>query len=153
LSAHEKYNISINKVRYKRKKYGITYFDKFYTSFINDNKEFLAIHNDESKERLCRDDNINWITKSIVHHIFRNGPVEDMHANGQLSQEDMKILNMYMVDHLGMIVSAAIHGNWLMLEEWLAYYKAWGSDWDNPKLTNEDMQKFILKMHLRRRKS
>ena len=36
----------------------------------------------------------------MTHYAFRNGPVEDMHANGQLSQQDMKTLNKYMVNRI-----------------------------------------------------
>jgi predicted DNA-binding protein YlxM (UPF0122 family) len=140
----KKFSVTVGKVKYKRKKYGITYIEKIYGDFFSENKELIASLNNESKERLCKNENINWITKSIVHHIFRNGPVEDMHAENQLSQEDMKTLNKYMVDNLGMIVSAVIHGNWLILEQWLAYYKQWGDNWDDPALTDHDMQKLIF---------
>ena len=141
----KKYNVSVGKVKYKRKKYGIKYIETMYKDFFSENHELISSLNNESKERLCKDENINWIAKSIAHHIFRNGPVESMHAKGQLSQEDMKTLNKYMVDGLGMIVSAVIRGNWFMLEQWLAYYKQWGKAWDDPKLTDQDMQRFVLK--------
>ena len=42
----------------------------------------------------------NHVAKRLAAYAFRNGPVEDMHANGQLSDEDMKTLNKYMVDRL-----------------------------------------------------
>jgi predicted DNA-binding protein YlxM (UPF0122 family) len=140
----KKFSVTVGKVKYKRKKYGITYIEKIYGDFFSENKEQIASLNNESKERLCRDENINWITKSIVLRIFRNGPVEDIHGKGQLSQEDMKMLNRYMVDNLGMIVSAAIRGNWLILEQWLAYSKQWGGNWDDPALTDHDMQKLVF---------
>ena len=55
-------------------------------------KEF---NNDESFNEY-----INFISKSLTVYAFRNGPIEDMHAEGKLSEEDMKILNKYMVERL-----------------------------------------------------
>ena len=41
---------------------------------------------------------------SLAHLCFRNGPVEDMHAEGKLDDTDMMELNKYMVDHLGLFL-------------------------------------------------
>jgi len=38
----------------------------------------------ELKLRLLKRENIDSISKAITHFIFRNGPVEDVHANNQL---------------------------------------------------------------------
>ena len=43
---------------------------------------------------------ISDLAKAITVEVFRNGPVEDMHAAGKLSEEDMKTLNKYMVSEL-----------------------------------------------------
>ena len=56
--------------------------------------------NSDSRERLLRRENIDAISKAITHFIFRNGPVEDMHTNNQLSEKDMKTLNKYMVNRI-----------------------------------------------------
>ena len=66
----------------------------------------------------------------MTHYAFRNGPVEDMHANGQLSQQDMKTLNKYMVNRIAGLLSAAMDGSWLQLEQLFSYYRFFGGDWD-----------------------
>ncbi len=44
---------------------------------------------------------LNKLTKAMVGYIFRNGIVEDYHADGCLSDSQMKALNKFMVDRLG----------------------------------------------------
>lgn len=75
-------------------------------------------------------ENIDAISKAVTHYAFRNGPVEDMHANGQLSQQDMKTLNKYMVNRIAGLLSAAMDGSWLQLEQLFSYYRFFGGDWD-----------------------
>lgn len=59
-------------------------------------------------------DNVNPLTDpdiihklSIVttHYVFRNGPVEDMHAQGKLSDNSIMILNKFIVNRLAYIFS------------------------------------------------
>ena len=44
---------------------------------------------------------INKLAKSMTGYCFRNGPVEDYHADRCLTNEQMKTLNTFMVDRLG----------------------------------------------------
>lgn len=63
----------------------------FFTKFINDERPF------EDK------DIINKLSISTAHDIYRNGPVEDMHAMGKLLDSDMKVLNKLIVNRLAYI--------------------------------------------------
>lgn len=51
-------------------------------------------------------DNLTMISKAITHFSFRNGPIEDMHASpkNQISQDDMKTLNKFMVNRLRVLL-------------------------------------------------
>lgn len=40
------------------------------------------------------------ISCALSHYCFRNGPIEDMHVEGKLSQDDMKELNKYCNDKI-----------------------------------------------------
>ena len=73
---------------------------------------------------------IDAISKAVTHYAFSYGPVEDMHANGQLSQQDMKTLNKYMVNRIAGLLAAAMDGSWLQLEQLFSYYRFFGGDWD-----------------------
>lgn len=101
-----------------------------YQQFMDENPELFAQLNENSRERLLRRENIDAISKAVTHYAFRNGPVEDMHANGQLSQQDMKTLNKYMVNRIAGLLSAAMDGSWLQLEQLFSYYRFFGGDWD-----------------------
>ena len=49
---------------------------------------------------------------------------------GQLSQQDMKTLNKYMVNRIAGLLAAAMDGSWLQLEQLFSYYRFFGGDWD-----------------------
>ncbi|MCD7994784.1 MAG: hypothetical protein LUK37_24595 [Clostridia bacterium] len=126
----EWFGVSKGKVAYKRRKYGLSVKNMVYQQLMDENSELFAQLNENSRERLLRRENIDAISKAVTHYAFRNGPVEDMHANGQLSQQDMKTLNKYMVNRVAGLLTAAVDGNWLQLEQLFSYYRLFGGDWD-----------------------
>ncbi|WP_019240915.1 MULTISPECIES: hypothetical protein [Bacillus] len=98
---------------------------------------------------------------ALTHLCFRNGPIEGMHAGipfeewptdlprdaiSQLSQEDMKTLNTYMVDYLGYFLYLLNSRQFSKLIYLLDYHKHFGSEWDDPniKALDEKYMKFIL---------
>lgn len=124
------FRVSKSKVAYKRGKMGISLRNKVYQEFVQQNSELFEKLNSDSKERLLKRENIDMISKAVTHFIFRNGPIEDMHANNQLSQKDMKTLNKYMVNRIAGLLTAIADNNWLQLELLLAYYRPFGTEWD-----------------------
>lgn len=67
------------------------------------------------KERLMTNENIDKISKAVVHFAFRNGPIEDVHARGQLPENDMNILNKFVHNRLAYIFQLIIQDRWLEL--------------------------------------
>jgi hypothetical protein len=124
------FGVAIGKVTYKRRELDITIRNMIYQEFINKNDELFEKLNSDSKKRLLRRENIDSISKVITHFIFRNGPVENMHVNDQLSEKDMKTLNKYMVNRIAGLLTAIADNNWLQLELLLSYYKLFGGEWD-----------------------
>lgn len=135
----ELYSVSENQVRYKRNKYGISIRDKIFTDFISSDSELFKDLNSDSKNILLKSENIDSLAKSLTHHIFRNGPVEDMHAAGQLSEEDMRTLNKYMVNRLAGILLAVYENKWLQLELLHEFLKGFGDEWDPAEPDMEDL--------------
>lgn len=137
------FGITAGKVAYKRKKLGITIKNMVYEEFMKENGELFQKLNLDSKARLLRRENIDAAAKAITHFAFRNGPVEDMHAADQLSQEDMKTLNKYMVNRIAGLLTAIADNNWLQLELLLSYYKFFGSDWDTAEPDMEEINSIL----------
>jgi len=73
------------------------------------------------------------IASAIVHHIFRNGPVEGMHAEGKLTEEDMRILNKYAMDKMFEIIVLYRTGSWASLLAFFGTYSSFGKSWDDPE--------------------
>ncbi|WMJ77555.1 MULTISPECIES: hypothetical protein [unclassified Sedimentibacter] len=139
------FGVTIGKVTYKRKKFDINIKNKVYQEFMNQNSDLLKEANSNSKERLLKRENIDSISKAITHFVFRNGPVEDMHANNQLSEVDMKTLNKFMVNRIAGLLTAIADNKWLQLELLLSYYKLFGTEWDKAE---PDMKEINLAMKL-----
>lgn len=139
------YDVTPEKVRYKRRKWNITiYSPKYsYQDIMRENSELFLILNEDSKERLKGKENIDWIAKALTHYIFRNGPVEDMHANNQLSQQDMKTLNKFMVNKIAGLLSLINDGEWLKIEMLLAFMSNYGKTWDKAEIDTSDIDKIF----------
>lgn len=124
------YEITKSKVIYKRKKWDINMKNSIFKKMCN--TDIYKNINLESKKRLLDRNNIPIISKALTHYLFRRGPVEDMHSDGKLSQEDMKILNKFMVDRLAGLLEFINEEEWLKLELLLNVYSIYGTDWDEP---------------------
>lgn len=93
-----------------------------------------------------RDENINKIAKAITHFIFRNGPVEDMHTNKQLSQNDMKTLNKFMVNRLAYVIDLLLSEKWVEFGLFVDFHKYTGTEWDTAEKDSGDIPLLIEKM-------
>lgn len=123
----ELYDITKSQVTNKRRKWNIKLYNSTIKEFLNDdtNKILFKNLNQDSKNRLLNEKNIDSIAICLTHYLFRNGPVEDMHSEGKLSQNDMKTLNKFMVNRIDGLLQTINKGEWLKLELLLDYYNTY----------------------------
>ena len=119
---------SIDNVFLEHPRLADTRFQKEISDLLS--PEELYTLNQRAKERFIQSENIDALAKALTHYIFRRGPVENMHVNGQLSQKDMKVLNKYMVDHLVWILTRVFEGDWIRLELLFNNFSHNGNQWD-----------------------
>ena len=62
----ERFGVSMGKVAYKRRKYGISIKNMIYQQFMDENPELFAQLNENSRERLLRRENIDAICRAVV---------------------------------------------------------------------------------------
>lgn len=128
------YDVSAEKVKNKRYKWNIKINSAkyLYSKTKKNNKELFDNLNKQSRERLLDKNNIEWLSKALTHYLFRNGPIEDMHSNGQFSQDDMKTLNKFMVNRIAGLLKLIDDGEFLKID--LLFntfiYRYCGSNWD-----------------------
>ena len=125
----EMYGVTVNQVSYKRKKFGITnYWLAFQSALENglqqDKSGFAPSHN-----WLFNKNNIDFLAKADTQYAFRSGPIEDMHI--KLTDEDMKILNKYMVDRMAGLLQKAFDGEWEKIADVFLFYAKLSDGWDN----------------------
>lgn len=73
------------------------------------------------------------VGKALAASAIRNGPIEDIHADGRISQEEMKAINKHAVDHL-----CALLQMWFDDPETFGYYthhmlQGYAYAWDEPE--------------------
>ena len=137
------FGVSSETVRRKRKKFALSYATQIYKQFSKENEAQMAELNLHSKERLLQEENIDMLSKAITHYIFRNGPVESMHAEGKLSQEDMYALNKYMVNKLATLFTLAFDNDWILFEQILSYHSLCGRFWDKAEPDIEEINHIL----------
>jgi hypothetical protein len=78
-------------------------------------------------EKLARE------AKAIVALAFRNGPVEDVHASGRVTDDEMKAVMQHAVDWVALLLHLRERddANYHRLVEWGSRYTG---DWDDPVL-------------------
>ncbi|MBD8034855.1 hypothetical protein [Solibacillus merdavium] len=109
----------------------------------------------EIPEECDPEENVFDLSRKIVHFIFRNGIIEDMHAGkysydeflkipentpleviSQLSDKDMMALNKYMMDRVGYLLHLLQNAEYTKLHYILDKEKYFGDDWDRPEIDN-----------------
>ncbi|MBD8036652.1 hypothetical protein H9635_07855 [Solibacillus sp. A46] len=107
----------------------------------------------EVPEEFDLEESVFDLSRKIVHFIFRNGIIEDMHAGkygydeflkipentppeviSQLSNKDMMALNKYMMDRVGYILQLLQNAEYTKLHYILDQEKYNGDDWDRPNI-------------------
>ncbi|MEK4131255.1 hypothetical protein NYE67_16555 [Solibacillus sp. FSL W8-0474] len=107
----------------------------------------------EVPEEIDPEESVFDLSRKIVHFIFRNGIIEDMHAGkygydeflkipentppeviSQLSDNDMMALNKYMMDRVGYILHLLQNAEYSKLHYILDKEKYHGDDWDRPEI-------------------
>lgn len=140
----ELYGVTIHQVRYKRYKLGVTLRNKMYEDIHSQSSELYNHLNSVAKKQLLKSpQDIDGIAKALTQHVFRSGPVEDMHVAGKLTQEDMKTLNKFMVNRLAGILSAIYDGKWLHLGLLLAAFDNFSTNWD-PAEPDMELLEFVF---------
>lgn len=82
---------------------------------------------------MLNEETIDSISKTITQYAFRSGPIEEMHANNQLSQKDMKKLNEYMANRIAGLLTVLSKGNYDNVIKVLSFYASLSSDWSKVK--------------------
>lgn len=95
--------------------------------------------NEQAKEYLLKPENRDRLSIALAHYIFRDGPIEDMHANGQLSQEDMMTLNKFVVNQIATLRHLLDRGRWDCLYPLMYFLMGNGEKWDAPEVDFEGL--------------
>ena len=109
------FEVKSSRITYLRRKYGITIRNSFIKDFLDDQSDVGTELNTDMKEIILTSENITKISKAMVHFAFRNGPIEDMHADVEknITDEDMKKLNKYMVNRVAYIFTLILEDRWM----------------------------------------
>ncbi|MDR2771029.1 MAG: hypothetical protein LBB57_03220 [Clostridiales Family XIII bacterium] len=126
----EMYDVSVGKVRYKRKKFGIALLDRIWASMHAQDGEALQPFNELARRMLLEKPDIDMLAKAITQYAFRSGVVERMHGEGKLSDADMKELNIFFANRMGGILVKVFAGEWLQILLLFDFYKTLTANWD-----------------------
>lgn len=117
------YDVTNSQVKSKRYKFGLKH--NYYSL--------------ESIQRIFLNEQcIDTFSKAITEYAFRSGPIEDMHANNQLSQEDMMTLNKYMVNKIAGLLLMLSKSEWNKINKALGFYFSLASGWDKAEPDTSD---------------
>ena len=94
------------------------------------------------QELNLNDKSIDLLSKAITQYAFRSGPIEDMHANNQLSQDDMMQLNKYMVNKIAGLLLMISKNEWSKIDMIMGFYANLASDWDSAEPDIKDFSIF-----------
>lgn len=127
------FGVTKEKVRYLRQKKGISKSEMCKYAILHMKDTDWRTMNGKIKEQLFKQ-NFDELVKSIVTFTYRSGPVEDIHAEGRLSQADMMKLNKHMLNRIAFILRLIADEKWISLYA-ISQSKLLAGDscWDKPE--------------------
>jgi hypothetical protein len=126
----EMYGVTVGQVRYKRKKFGVTLKNRLWENLLAQDADTMRPFNEFAREAMLEKPDIDAMAKAVTQYAFRSGVVEGMHADGKLTDADMKELNIFFSNRVAGILVKAFAGEWLQLLLLFDFYKTLSSDWD-----------------------
>ena len=124
------FNVTTSKVQYKRNKFNLTKAKVIFERFVRENQETFDEQNRIAKEWFSDPKNIDCLAKAITSYVFRDGPLESVHHKCKsFTDEDMKEINIYMVNHIAGLLTYALEGNWMQLRFLVDYVRPWSAGW------------------------
>lgn len=88
---------------------------------------------------------INKLAKAMTGYCFRNGPVENFHAAKCLTSEQMKELDIFMVDRLGFCLRLLSEQNFDDLDVLLGFHYVLCRNWNDVDFSVGDNELAELK--------
>lgn len=109
------FGLKSSKITNLRRKYGITLRNSLIKDFLDAESNVGMELNTNMKGQTLTSENITRISKAVTHFAFRNGPIEDMHADvtKNITDEDMQKLNKYMVNRVAYIFTLILEERWM----------------------------------------
>ena len=84
-----------------------------------------------AEDYLCQSKHISIMARAIALYL-RNGVLEDFHAAGQLSQANMKDINIEAANKIAGLLTLVARDDWIRLMLFFMYHGVQISDWDIP---------------------
>lgn len=101
----------------------------------------MSIVNNPKLEKDLKD-----IALQLTVHCVRNSIIEDYHANGQLSQADMKAFNKEVVNKVYTFLTILLNPKYQRVAQSPAFARVFrtDNDWDRPELDEEFLEALRL---------
>jgi hypothetical protein len=139
------FDVKVSKITNIRRKNGITIRNSIVDDFMKNIPKELQ--NRAKGELLNSNESISDIAKALTHFAFRNGPIEGMHADKEknINDEDMEILNKYMVNKLAYVFQLIKEEKWMELQFIVqSINKIFGKEWDDAKPDDGGMKDLFM---------
>jgi len=75
------------------------------------------------------------IARILTVHGYRNSPIEDIHASGRITDEEMKHLNKTILNQIYTLLMLIENGK--LFNSWWFTNDSWWREWDEPKYLKE----------------
>ncbi len=142
------FNVKKSKVSYRRRKHGISIRSLIVEDLLCNKSEKAKAVNAQVRDGLFTKENVSTISKAITNFAFREGPVEDIHSKGQLTQSDMKALGKFMVNRLAYVFQLLIEERWAEFAFLIHDNRTFSNHWDEADPDDGHMRMLIeMKMN------
>ena len=118
----EEFGVSKERVKYRRKKFNVTFQGKMLKHFADNNEEVLRRLDEGAKGRLAALKDTDMLAALLGVYVLRNGPLGKLYEEGRLTREELKAAEDFTAGKLAGVLDAVEKKEWLKLELLYNYY-------------------------------
>ena len=112
----DQFGVSKERVKYRRKKFNVTFQGKMLKQFADNNKDVMRELDEDAKGRLADLEDTDVLAAMLGVYVMGSGPLYRLYEEGRLTREELKAAEDHVSGRLAGILDAIEKKEWFKLE-------------------------------------
>jgi len=143
----DEFGISKERVKYRRKKFNVTFQGKMLKQFADNNEAVLRQLDEDAKGRMSDIGDTDALASMLGVYALHSGPLGRMYEEGRITQEEFRAVEKFVSGRLAGLLDAAEKKEWFKLELLYDHYRE-NMQFLEPAVPDRDELEIVFMNHI-----